>query len=92
MVSIDTEEEGQKKVSDLIDQNGVTFPVLKDRFNLVARRWLGMKSPLPSVFLVKPDGTVHASHRGYTDDIAKSLEAEVVSALGGKSVASTTAP
>ena len=40
MVSIDTEEEGQKKVSDLIDQNGVTFPVLKDRFNLVARRCL----------------------------------------------------
>ena len=56
--------------------------MLKDRFNLVARRWLGTKSPLPSVFLVKPDGTVGATHRGYSDDIAKVLESEVLTALG----------
>src|SRR6476619_4058085 len=47
MVSIDTEEEGQKKINDLIATNHVTFPVLKDRFNLAARRWLGSKTPLP---------------------------------------------
>lgn len=81
-VSIDTEEDGQKQIEALIAQNKVTYPVLKDRFNLVARRWLGNKSPLPSVFLVKPDGTILAAHRGYSDDIARVLEHEVLTELG----------
>jgi thiol-disulfide isomerase/thioredoxin len=81
MVSIDAEPEGQKIISELIAKNGVTFPVLKDRFNLVARRWLGAQSPLPSVFLVKPDGTVATSHKGYSEDIAKSLDAEIAAVL-----------
>lgn len=91
-VSIDTEAEGQKQVSELIAKNGISFPVLKDRFNLVARRWLGLKSPLPSVFLVKPDGTISASHRGYSEDIARVLESEVLSALGVTATAPKPAP
>ncbi|MBX5482088.1 MAG: TlpA family protein disulfide reductase [Myxococcaceae bacterium] len=81
-VSIDTEPEGQKQIDELIAKNHVTYPVLKDRFNLVARRWLGTRSPLPSVFLVKPDGTIASSHRGYSKDIAELLEGEVLAALG----------
>lgn len=97
MVSIDTEVEGQKQIDELIAKNNVTFPVLKDRFNLVARRWLGTKSPLPSVFLVKPDGTISTTHRGYSDDVAKLLEGEVLSALGeptpkAPATATTTPP
>lgn len=97
-VSIDAEEDGQKQIRDLIAQHKVTYPVLKDRFNLVARRWLGTKSPLPSLFLVKPDGTIGSSHRGYSEDIVRVLEAEVLAALGldasGNAVntASTTPP
>ncbi|MGA9525089.1 MAG: TlpA disulfide reductase family protein, partial [Myxococcaceae bacterium] len=49
MVSIDSEPEGQKIIDELIAKNRVTYPVLKDRFNLVARRYLGAQSPLPSV-------------------------------------------
>lgn len=84
MVAIDKEEEGQKKVSDLIAANKVTFPVLKDRFNIVARRWLGLQSPLPSLFLVKPDGTISAVHRGYGEDGSTILAKEVEAALGKK--------
>ncbi|MBI3182903.1 MAG: TlpA family protein disulfide reductase [Myxococcales bacterium] len=85
MVSIDTEPEGQKAVQELIEQNQVTFPVLKDRFNLVARRWLGPKSPLPSVFIVRPDGTVAAVHRGYSEGTIEAIAAAVERALeGGK--------
>jgi thiol-disulfide isomerase/thioredoxin len=84
MVSIDTEEEGQKKVADLIALNKVTFPVLKDRFNIVARRWLGTKSPLPSLFMVRPDGTISAVHRGYSQDGVELLNKEVESALAAK--------
>jgi thiol-disulfide isomerase/thioredoxin len=81
MVAIDKEEDGQKKVADLIALNKVTFPVLKDRFNIVARRWLGDKSPLPSLFMVKPDGVVSVVHRGYSEDASKELLADVEKAL-----------
>lgn len=81
MVSIDKEPAGQQIITDLIATNKVTFPVLKDRFNLVARRWLGTQSPLPSLFLVKPDGVVMAVHRGYSEDAAAALDKEVKDAL-----------
>jgi len=84
MVAIDKDEEGQKKVSDLIAANKVTFPVLKDRFNIVARRWLGTQSPLPSLFIVRPDGTIGAVHRGYGEDGSAILAKEVEAALAKK--------
>ena len=65
----------------MIEKNKVTFPVLKDRFNLVARRWLGTQSPLPSVFIVKPDGVVASVHRGYNDEASVLLDQEVKDAL-----------
>lgn len=81
MVSIDKEAEGQKIIDGLIEQNKVTFPVLKDRFNLVARRWLGTEVALPSVFMVRRDGVVSMTHRGYTEEATKLLAAEVEKAL-----------
>jgi cytochrome c biogenesis protein CcmG, thiol:disulfide interchange protein DsbE len=81
LVSIDKDDEGFKKIDSLIAENKVTFPVLKDRFNLVARRWLGSQSPLPSLFLVKPTGVVSLVHRGYSDDASKLLAQEVEAAL-----------
>lgn len=96
MVSIDTEAEGQKKIDDLIATNKVTFPVLKDRFNLAARRWLGSKTPLPSVFLIKPDGTIQTVHRGYNDEASKVFASAIEQAVGAKTdskmTATTTAP
>ena len=84
MVAIDKDEDGQKKVADLIATNKVTFPVLKDRFNIVARRWLGTQSPLPSLFMVNPEGVVSAVHRGYNEDGSVILGKEVEAALAPK--------
>ena len=84
MISIDKDAEGQKKVEALIAENKVTFPVLKDRYNIVARRWLGLQSPLPSLFTVRPDGSIASVHRGYGDDGAAILAKEVEAALGKK--------
>jgi thiol-disulfide isomerase/thioredoxin len=84
MVAIDKDEEGQKKVAELLEANKVTFPVLKDRFNIVARRWLGAQSPLPSLFLIRPDGTVMSMHRGYSDDASTILDREIGAALASK--------
>lgn len=84
MVAIDRDEDGQKKVAELLEANKVTFPVLKDRFNIVARRWLGTQSPLPSLFMLRPDGTVKTVHRGYDQDASTLLEKEVAAALAAK--------
>ena len=81
-VDIDTEAEGQKQVEALVGGGKVTFPVLKDRFNIVARRWLGTKSPLPSLFVVNAEGTVTGVHRGYSQDGVALLRDEVERALG----------
>ncbi|MFO0595987.1 MAG: TlpA disulfide reductase family protein [Myxococcaceae bacterium] len=83
-VAIDSEADGQKKVEELIAENKVTYPVAKDRFNIVARRWLGNQSPLPSLFFVKPDGTVSSVHRGYSSDGAEVLAEELGKVLGVK--------
>lgn len=84
LIAIDTDAEGQKKVDELIELNKVTFPVGRDRFNIVARRWLGTQSPLPSLFFVRPDGTVSSVHRGYSKDGAEVLAAELERELGVK--------
>lgn len=81
-VAIDRSPEGQKEIDALISKHRLTFPVAKDRYNLVARRWLGAATPLPSVFLVKADGTVWKVHRGYSEDAARLLDAEVGELLG----------
>jgi thiol-disulfide isomerase/thioredoxin len=82
MVSIDTEEKGFGIITELIEKNKVTFPVLKDRFNLVARRWLGTQSPLPSVFMVNTDGVVKMVHRGYNQEASELFDKEVSAAVG----------
>jgi thiol-disulfide isomerase/thioredoxin len=82
MVSIDTEEKGFGIINELIEKNKVTFPVLKDRFNLVARRWLGTQSPLPSVFMVNTDGVVKMVHRGYNQEASELFDKEVSAAVG----------
>ena len=82
MVSIDTEDKGFQIINELIEKNKVTFPVLKDRFNLVARRWLGSQSPLPSVFMVNTEGVVKMVHRGYNEEASQLFDKEVAAAVG----------
>jgi thiol-disulfide isomerase/thioredoxin len=82
MVSVDTEEANFPIVEELIKTNNVSFPVLKDRFNLVARRYLGTQTPLPSLFIIGADGNVQVVKRGYNEEASKVLLAEVQKALG----------
>jgi peroxiredoxin len=81
MISIDKEEKAVEEVKALVKKNGVTFPVLKDRFNLLARRYLGDKTPLPSVFIIKKDGSITMVNQGYNKDASEFLRAEVEKAL-----------
>lgn len=82
VVSIDDQPEGIKAMEELVAANKLTYPVLKDRTTLVGRRWLGAQSPLPSVFLIKPDATVSLVRRGYSEETSASLEKELRAQLG----------
>jgi thiol-disulfide isomerase/thioredoxin len=83
-VSIDQDPAGIDAATRLVAGQKATWPVLSDRFNLVARRYLGEQAPLPSVFLIRRDGTIAGIERGYAKDAAAFLRAQVQSALGVK--------
>jgi thiol-disulfide isomerase/thioredoxin len=81
-VCIDKEEAGIDAAKRLVQEKRVAYPVLSDRFNFLARRYLGEKAPLPSVFLIKRDGTIAKIERGYAKDASAFLLADVQDALG----------
>jgi thiol-disulfide isomerase/thioredoxin len=81
-VCIDKEEPGVEAAKKLVAEKKVAYPVLADRFNFLARRYLGDKAPLPSVFLIKKDGVIAKVERGYTKDASAFLLAEVQDVLG----------
>jgi thiol-disulfide isomerase/thioredoxin len=81
-VCIDKEEAGLEAAKKLVTEKKVTYPVLSDRFNFLARRYLGEQAPLPSVFLIRKDGVITKIERGYKQDASAFLLAEVQDALG----------
>lgn len=80
-IAIDKDEANWPTIKELATANKVTYPILKDRYNLAARRYLGDKTQLPSVFIIARDGTVALVKQGYPNDAAEFLRAEVEKAL-----------
>ena len=80
-VDIDGEEPGIEAARKLAAEAGLTHPVGSDRFNLLARRYLGEQAPLPSVFLIRRDGTIARIERGYAGEAAAFLSLAVQSEL-----------
>jgi hypothetical protein len=83
-VCIDGEEPGITAAKKMIADNKVTYPVVSDRFNFLARRYLGESAPLPSVFLVRRDGNIARIERGYSKDVGAFLLAAIQQELGIK--------
>jgi thiol-disulfide isomerase/thioredoxin len=81
-VAIDTEEAGIEAAKRLVAAANVGYPVLSDRFNFLARRYLGEQAPLPAVFIVRRDGTIAKIERGYSKDASAFLLGHVQDALG----------
>lgn len=72
-----------KLANDLFEKSAAKFPLVHDTFGFVARRYLGMQFPLPSVFLVRRDGTIALVKQGYDEDASAFLTAEVEKLIGG---------
>ena len=80
-VAIDKDQAAWPQIGELVKKNHVTYPVVKDRYNLIARQYLGAKTALPSVFIVDRQGKVAWVNQGYPNDAAEFLRAEVEKAL-----------
>jgi alkyl hydroperoxide reductase subunit AhpC len=80
LVSIDKEAEKIDVAKALAKEAGVTFPVLSDRFNIVAKRYFISK--LPNVYLLDAEGKVGMVNVGYNDDISRKLVDEIRKSLG----------
>jgi thiol-disulfide isomerase/thioredoxin len=91
-VCIDGEEPGITAAKKMISENKVTYPVVSDRFNFLARRYLGESAPLPSVFLVRRDGNIARIERGYSKDVGAFLLAAIQQELGLKVAPLAEAP
>jgi thiol-disulfide isomerase/thioredoxin len=81
-VCIDTEEPGLTAAKKMMDDAKVTYPVVSDRFNFLARRYLGDSAPLPSVFLIRRDGAIAKIERGYSKDVGALMLASIQQELG----------
>ena len=80
LVSIDKGDEQRQQIIDLAKLNNVAFPVMHDRFQVVARRYAAER--LPYMLMLDGSGTVTTVHVGYTDDLKANLENEVRGHLG----------
>lgn len=80
LVSIDKGSEQKDEIVTLAKAANVTFPVLHDRFQVVARRYAAER--LPYMLMLTPDGNVKAVHIGYTEALKAGLEGEIRAGLG----------
>jgi thiol-disulfide isomerase/thioredoxin len=79
-VSIDKEGEKIDEVAALAKEAHVKFPILSDRFNIVAKRYFIEK--LPCMYLVDGAGKVAMVKIGYNDDISRDLLDNIRTAIG----------
>ncbi len=84
VVSIDKDKDvpggAAKAVGALAEENGLSYPILHDRFNIVAKRY-GVEK-LPCLYLIDGQGLVALTNVGYTDDFSTTLSTEVQQRLG----------
>ena len=82
-ITIDNTPQGIETMKALLKENGITFPVLSDKYNIVARRY-GI-SNLPSLFILDENRVIKKIHRGYNEDISKELESYIKEIIANKS-------
>jgi thiol-disulfide isomerase/thioredoxin len=90
-IDVDRDDAGISAARKLLDAHRVTYPVLSDRFNFLARRYLGDEAPLPSLFVVRRDGTIARIERGYAKDLSATLRGEIEAGLGLRAVPARSA-
>jgi len=80
VVTIDKDAAEVAKAKSMVTKMGADFPVLNDRFGIVARRY-GVES-LPMSFLLDQSGNLKMTNEGFGEDAAVELLAQARMALG----------
>lgn len=79
VVSIDKDKDvpggASNAIAKLAKQNKLTFPVLHDRFNIVAKRY-GIEK-LPCLYMIDASGQIAFVNVGYTDKFSEQLVTEI---------------
>lgn len=79
-VVLDREPEGIEAMRKLVTEElDLPFPVLSDRFTILARRYGA--DELPFLVLIDRGGTIRWLHRGFTEDAITRLQAELKALL-----------
>ncbi len=81
-IDVDVEETGIEAAKALSAESGLRHPVGSDRFGVLARRYLGDRALLPSIVLIRRNGTIARIERGYSGDAPALLSAAVRAELG----------
>ncbi len=76
-VNIDKEKPEIEKARKFIKKSKVTFPVLSDHYNLVARRYFDEEFNLPATFVVDSNGIIQKVFTGNGKDSQDELETEI---------------
>ncbi|OGQ78924.1 MAG: hypothetical protein A2289_04040 [Deltaproteobacteria bacterium RIFOXYA12_FULL_58_15] len=79
-ISIDKEPEKVEEVATLAKDSNAKFPILSDRFNIVAKRYFISK--LPCVYLIDAAGKVAMVNVGYNDDASRIMLESIRKAIG----------
>jgi thiol-disulfide isomerase/thioredoxin len=80
LITIDKAADKRAEAVRLAKENGVTFPVLSDRFNIVARRYSIEK--LPCIYLSDSEGIVRFSEVGYSGNVTQTIHRQILTVLG----------
>jgi len=77
-VNTDKDKDEIEEVKKFIKENNLEFPVLRDSFNIISRRY--SIENFPTMFLIKSDGKIIKVTVGYDDNEAK-LENDIINLL-----------
>ena len=75
VIGVSVDRDQPERVYSAMEEARVGYPILKDRFCVVARRY-GLRN-LPSVYVVNAEGTVVSVREGYSADPSDVIEEEL---------------
>ncbi len=81
-IAVCVDKDDPQVVYGAIDRNHVSFPVLRDRFAVVAGRYDVKK--YPTLFIIDKNGKIQAIGEGYQDDIEAYLDARIRDLLAAR--------
>ncbi len=81
VLAVSLDKEDPQTVYDALDRANVTFPVLRDRFAVVARRY-DVKQ-LPTLFVIDKNGKIQSIGENYSGDVEAYLDTKIRDLLAG---------